>query len=190
MPEGMRKTTSDAQEGGDRSQRDRGALASSHPYAVGVPGGHRRSGITQPIVLSYTVPRSPQRGPPRTRTPVTPTGATATRACATVTPTGATAHPHSGHPNGGHRQPARRHHSAAPAGATAGHPSPPAGHGPRHPNGGLCTVRRPLSRTHGTCLRYEGHRPKHARLHSHGRPSPPHARHPGNVQDATAPMPT
>ena len=39
-------------------------------------------------------------------------------------------------------------------------------------------------------VRYEGHRPKHARLHNHGRPSPPHARHPGNVQDATAPMPT
>ena len=39
-------------------------------------------------------------------------------------------------------------------------------------------------------MRYEGHRPKHARLHNHGRPSPPHARHPGNVQDATAPMPT
>jgi hypothetical protein len=38
--------------------------------------------------------------------------------------------------------------------------------------------------------RYEGHRPKHTRLHNHGRPSPPHARHPGNVQDATAPMPT
>ena len=38
-------------------------------------------------------------------------------------------------------------------------------------------------------LRYEGHRPKHARLRNHGRPSPPHARHPGNVQDATAPCP-
>ena len=25
---------------------------------------------------------------------------------------------------------------------------------------------------------------------NHGRPSSPHARHPGNVQDATAPMPT
>ena len=37
-------------------------------------------------------------------------------------------------------------------------------------------------------MRYKGHRPKHTRLHNHGRPSPPHARHPGNVQDATAPM--
>ena len=37
-------------------------------------------------------------------------------------------------------------------------------------------------------MRYEGHRPKHARLHSHGRPSPPHARQSGNVQDAAAPI--
>ena len=38
-------------------------------------------------------------------------------------------------------------------------------------------------------MRYEGHRTKHARRHDHGRPSTPHARHPGNVQGATAPMP-
>ena len=42
----------------------------------------------------------------------------------------------------------------------------------------------------GSDLRYEGHRPKQTRRRDHGRPSPPHARHPGNVQDATAPMPT
>ena len=41
-----------------------------------------------------------------------------------------------------------------------------------------------------TCLRYEGHRPKQTRRRDHGRPSPPRARHPGNAQDATAPMPT
>ena len=31
-------------------------------------------------------------------------------------------------------------------------------------------------------MRYEGHRTKHARRHTHGRSSTPHARHPGNVQ--------
>ena len=35
-----------------------------------------------------------------------------------------------------------------------------------------------------TKLRYEGHRPKQTRRRDHGRPSPPHARHPGNAQDA------
>ena len=39
-------------------------------------------------------------------------------------------------------------------------------------------------------MRYEGHRTKHARRHSHRRPSPPHDRLPGNVQGTTAPMPT
>ena len=46
------------------------------------------------------------------------------------------------------------------------------------------------NQVHGQVVRYEGHRTKHARRHNHEHPSPPHARHPGNVQDATAPMPT
>ena len=55
----------------------------------------------------------------------------------------------------------------------------------------MARVRWMPTRTHtARALRYEGHRPKHARLHNHGCPSPPHARHSGNVQDATAPMPT
>ena len=48
--------------------------------------------------------------------------------------------------------------------------------------------------TRRKAVRYEGHRTKHThehtRRHNHGHPSPPNARHPGNVQDATAPMPT
>ena len=77
--------------------------------------------------------------------------------------------------------------AAAAAGAAAA--VAPTAAAPRERRGESCAAHCHQLAAYRFSMRYEGHRTKHTRRRDHGHPSTPHARHAGDVQGATVPMP-